>query len=150
MKINYLRHSPTVFAGITVVGLAILSFNVYHGWWSLPVTDSVVMPTGNNVVATTASPIRFLEDRVKQDPDDFVAYNKLAAYYLQILRETGNLAYLDLASRAARASLYAIPAEQNTGGLAAIAQAEYASHNFAAARDHATQLTKLAPGKSYS
>jgi tetratricopeptide (TPR) repeat protein len=31
-----------------------------------------------------------------------------------------------------------------------IAQAEYAAHNFAAARDHATQLTKLAPAKSYS
>lgn len=149
MKINYLRHSQAVFAGITVV-VAMLSFNVCHGWWSLPATDSVVMPTGNNVVATTASPIRFLEDRVKQDPGDFVAYNKLAAYYLQLMRETGNLAYLDLTFRAARSSLAAIPAKQNTSGLAAIAQAEYASHNFAAARDHALQLTKLAPGKSYS
>ncbi len=156
MKINYLRHSPTVLVGITAIGLAMLSFNAHYGWWSSPATDSVVTPhttvaptSGNNAIATV-SPIRFLEVRVKQDPDDFVAYNKLAAYYLQLVRETGNLAYLDLTSRAARASLSAIPAEQNTGGLAALAQAEYASHNFAKARDHAIQLTKLEPGKSHS
>lgn len=156
MKINYLRHSPTVLVGITAIGLAMLSFNAHYGWWSSPATDSVVTPhttapsTSDNNAIATVSPIRFLEVRVKQDPDDFVAYNKLAAYYLQLSRETGNLAYLDLTSRAARASLAAIPAEQNTGGLAALAQAEYASHEFAKARDHATQLTKLDPGKSYS
>ena len=66
----------------------------------------------------------FLEDRVKQDPDDFVAYNKLAAYYLQNLRETGNIAYLDLTYRAAHALLVAVPMEQNIGGLAALTQAE--------------------------
>ncbi len=93
--------------------------------------------------------IRFLEERVKKDPLDFIAYNKLAGYYLQRQRETGNVTYLDLATRAARASLAAIPAEQNTGGLAALAYAEYSAHNFAAARDHALRLTELAPGKSY-
>ena len=35
----------------------------------------------------TMSAIRFLEDRVKRDPDDLIAYNKLAAYYLQLQRE---------------------------------------------------------------
>ena len=34
--------------------------------------------------------IRALEQRVKQDPDDFIASNKLANYYLQLQRETGN------------------------------------------------------------
>src|SRR5262249_42906888 len=55
----------------------------------------------------------------------------------------------DLASRAAHASLAAIPAEQNVGGLSALAYAEFASHDFARARDHALQLMKLDPGKSY-
>ncbi|HXG65061.1 MAG TPA: tetratricopeptide repeat protein, partial [Blastocatellia bacterium] len=83
------------------------------------------------------------------DPEDFIFYNKLAGYYLQFLRETGNLNYLDLASRAARASLNVLPPEMNTGGLAMLAQVELASHEFASARDHATQLTKLEARKSY-
>src|SRR6266705_6242017 len=96
------------------------------------------------------SAIRFLEDRVKRDPDDIIAYNKLAGYYLQRLRETGGLNYLDLASRAAHASLKAISADiGNTGGLAALAQVEYASHEFAASRDHARELIQSDAGKSY-
>lgn len=93
--------------------------------------------------------IRFLEDRVRRDHDDFIAYNKLAGYYLQRQRETGSLDYLDLALRAARGSLAAMSPETNVGGLAALAQAEYASHDFASARDHAIQLTRLDRAKSY-
>src|SRR5687767_13110813 len=61
----------------------------------------------------TMASIRFLEDRVRRDPEDLIAYNKLAAYYLQLNRETGDVKYLELASRAARASLKVLPAEQN-------------------------------------
>src|SRR5436309_15683628 len=93
--------------------------------------------------------IRFLEERIKRDPEDFIAANKLAGQYLQRVRETGDVTYLNLALKAARASLSTLPAEQNTGGLTALAQAEYASHEFAAARDHALELTKLEPNKSY-
>src|SRR5437762_710545 len=79
--------------------------------------------------------IRFLEERVKRDPEDFIAYNKLAGQYLQRVRETGDLTYLNLAAKAAHASLATLPAEQNTGGLTALAQVEYSSHEFTAARD---------------
>jgi tetratricopeptide (TPR) repeat protein len=92
--------------------------------------------------------IRSLEEKVRQHPDDFVAYTKLAGYYLQRQRETGSIEYLTLAERAARASLTVMPPEQNYGGLAALAQAEYALHNFAAARDHATRLTEVNATKS--
>jgi tetratricopeptide (TPR) repeat protein len=92
--------------------------------------------------------IRSLEEKVRQHPDDFVAYTKLAGYYLQRQRETGSIEYLTLAERAARASLTIMPPEQNYGGLAALAQAEYALHNFAAARDHATRLTEVNATKS--
>ncbi len=97
----------------------------------------------------TDGAIRFLEDRVKRDPADFIAQNKLAGYYLQKLRETGRTTYLALASRAAKASLAAIPAEQNVGGLVALTQVELASHHFAASRDHAKQLVEREPRKSY-
>ena len=59
--------------------------------------------------ATVEATTRFLENRVKQDPEDFIAYNKLATRYLQRLRETGDLTYVTLASRAAEASLAILP-----------------------------------------
>ncbi len=99
--------------------------------------------------ATNESAIRFLENRVKSDPEDFSANNKLAALYLQKLRETGNVAYLDLTFRAARASLASVPEVRNAGGLAALAQAEFAAHDFVSAKEHALRLIKLEPRKSY-
>lgn len=97
----------------------------------------------------TEQAIRFLEERVRRDPEDFSAQNRLAGYYLQRLRETSNLGFLEMAAATARASLAALPAEVNTGGLTALALSEHAAHNFAAARDHAVRLTKLEPSKSY-
>ncbi|MCA1622755.1 MAG: tetratricopeptide repeat protein [Acidobacteria bacterium] len=97
----------------------------------------------------TVKTIRFLEDKVKRDPEDFSANNKLAGQYLQRLRETGDFQYLDLTFRAARASLASVPEVRNPGGLAALAQAEFAAHDFANARDHAVRLTEIEPGKSY-
>lgn len=109
----------------------------------------IQIPKTQSSVAVNDS-IRFLEERVKRDPEDFIAHNKLASEYLQKVRETGDVTYLNLASRAAHASLEILPAEQNKGGLVALAQVEYSSHNFADAHDHALQLTKLEPNKSYS
>jgi len=93
--------------------------------------------------------IRYLERRVKDDPENFVAYNKLAGYYLQRMRENGSITYLDLAGRAARASLAALPAERNTGGLAMLAQVELAAHDFTRAREHGSRLRELDPGASF-
>src|SRR5258706_1955743 len=105
-------------------------------------------PLSNNpALSTSATPlrgaetsmtaVRFLEDRVKDDPDDLVALNKLANYYLQLYRETYDVKYLSLALRSARSSLQVLGADQNLGGLDALAQSEYATHDFIAARDHA-------------
>lgn len=99
--------------------------------------------------AATLSAIRFLEDRVKKDPDDFIAFNKLAERYLQKLRETGDLSYLDLANRTAQASLKAMPAEQNITGLSLQAQVACATHEFGLAREYAQKLVELEPHKSY-
>jgi len=106
--------------------------------------------TASSQFAVEKETIRFLEDRVKKDPEDFIAHNKLAQQYLQRLRETGDLTYLNLAMKAARTSLATLPPEQNVGGLTASAQVEFASHDFAAARDHAFRLTQLEPKKGYT
>lgn len=133
------------------IGLVVLALNACGGGRSSATNVPpvpVAAPLANDT-DTTESAIRFLEDRVKRDADDFIAYNKLVGYYLQRQRETGSLTYLDLASRAARASLAAIPAEQNVGGLTGLAMAAYGSHDFAGAREHALRLAQLDPSKSY-
>ena len=91
---------------------------------------------------------RFLEERVARDPDDFLAWNRLADHSLQLLREDGNLEWLTSATHAAEESLRAVPAEQNPGGLVARARTELAGHRFAAARASAIALRKLMPGKT--
>src|SRR5262245_8892179 len=123
------------------------------GLSSAPSNPSTIPPPAARPVPANADgseqAIRSLEDRVKRDPDDFIALNKLTGYYLLRLRETGNATWLDLAARAARSSLKAIPAEQNLGGLSLLAQVEFAAHDFASARDHAEQLLQLEPRKGY-
>ena len=99
--------------------------------------------------ATSEITIRFYENKIKNDPEDSGANNRLAGLYLQKLRETGSAQYLELAFRAARASLASVPEVRNSGGLAAIAQAEFASHDFISAKEHALRLIELEPSKSY-
>jgi len=113
-----------------------------------PVSVPPAAPINSDDKATGQA-LRFLEERVKNDPEDFSANGKLAGLYLQKLRETGNAQYLELAFRAARASLDSVPEIRNAGGLAALAAAEFAAHEFTNARDHAARLTELEPGKSY-
>ena len=93
--------------------------------------------------------IRFYENKIKNDAEDFSANNKLAGLYLQKLRETGDVTLLNLAFRAARTSLDSVPDVRNSGGLAALALAEFASHEFSKARGHAVRLIELEPTKSY-
>lgn len=94
--------------------------------------------------------ILFLEERVKRDPEDYIAYNKLASEYLQQMRETGDVNFLILASRAAKTSLEILPAHQNKEGLAVLALVKYSSHEFAESRDHAKQLIELDPNKGFA
>ncbi|CAN5406243.1 hypothetical protein BH20VER3_BH20VER3_07560 [soil metagenome] len=96
----------------------------------------------------TETALRFYLARVRRDPEETRSQNALAELYLRRVRETGNEDHLPLALKAARASLASVAAEQNSGGLTALALAEFANHDFAAARDHAEQLVALHPKKS--
>ena len=102
-------------------------------------------------VAVAADPgdsgIRFLENRVRRDPDDFIAWNQLAERYHRELRRTGDDRFIRLEIEAAEKSLKAIPAPQNPAGLAALAQARLTAHRFAEARAAAEQLRGILPGK---
>lgn len=110
----------------------------------IPSTRSLARGNENTMMA-----VGFLEDRVKSDPDDIVALNKLSNYYLQLHRETADVEYLAQALRAAQSSLKTLPADQNLSGLRALAQAEYETHDFTSARDHAHELTEYEPRRSF-
>jgi tetratricopeptide (TPR) repeat protein len=90
--------------------------------------------------------VRFLLDRVKRDPDDFLVENMLASSMLQKVRETGNADYLERARRSAELSLASVPVERNAGGLGARARVEMAEHDFVKARDDGLRLTQIDPG----
>ena len=94
----------------------------------------------------SAEMVRFLLDRVKRDPDDFLAENMLASSMLQKVRETGNADYLERAKRSAELSLASVPVERNAGGLSARARVEMAEHDFVAARDDGLRLVQIDPG----
>src|SRR6266540_3741090 len=52
-------------------------------------SSSITVPAARPVPVSadgSEQAIRFLEDRVKKDPDDFIALNKLTGYYLLRLR----------------------------------------------------------------
>lgn len=147
-----MRNLEKRFGLLILVLVLALSSSACGGSSSSSDTSVPVVPAATPIAtdaSSSESAIRFLEDRVKKDKDDFIAYNKLAGYYLQRVRETGDLNYLELATRAAKSSLEILPPEQNISGLAALAQAEFTSHEFTASRDHAQQLVSLDPKKSY-
>ena len=139
---------------LALAALCAMACSGCGGWWAAPRT-SASPPAPPRVVAAPLDAgsdelvIRSLEEKVKADPEDFIAHNKLAGYYLRRQRETGEASYLALAARAAEASLAVLPAEHNPGGLALLAQSAYAAHDFAAARDHAERLAAIAPRESY-
>jgi tetratricopeptide (TPR) repeat protein len=145
--------SPLLLVSLSIYLVALGSAGCGNAHSSAPSdSSSVTIPAASPVPAGAEGSepaIRFLEDRVKRDPDDFIALNKLAGYYLLRLRETGNATWLDLATRSARNSLKAIPAERNLSGLSLLAQAEMSAHDFVSARDHAEQLTRLDSRKGY-
>jgi Tfp pilus assembly protein PilF len=66
-------------------------------------SSSVVTPSNTPPVRprlrgndATMMAVGFLEERVKSDPDYIVALNKLAAYYIQLHRETEDVSYLEV------------------------------------------------------
>src|SRR5215813_875513 len=136
-----------------ILGLTILPLAVYLVSWavtSLLANGSIppASPLPSDEAANRQS-ILFLEQRTKTDPEDFIAQNKLARYYLQRVRETGDLTYLKLAAQATETSVNTLPPEHNLDGLAELTQVELTSHEFLAARDHALQLSELQPDKSF-
>jgi tetratricopeptide (TPR) repeat protein len=138
--------------GLRTIVFIILSFFVlgasrsrelWSSWHQTSFAPTLRVPSASDEAAESHELIGFLEARVRRDPGDADVYSNLADLYLQRLRETGALEDLGLALRAAHKSLAIVPAVRNTDGLTSLALAEFASHDFGAARDHARQLAQL-------
>ncbi len=122
---------------------------------------TVAEPPGSTLPASTPARVdafteqrnaehtrRFLEERVKRDPEDVTALNRLVSVNLQLMRATGRFSYLALAGIAARQSAAVLTDETNPGGLAALARVSFESHRFGEARDFARRMTVAAPARA--
>lgn len=113
---------------------------------AVPLPRPALLPADS---AAAAAALHWLERRTERDPEDIMALNMLGSRYLERMRETGNATYVQLAASAAQRSLATLPAERNPGALNVLTKVEFATHDFSAARDHARQLTQLAPEEAY-
>jgi tetratricopeptide (TPR) repeat protein len=137
-----LRATVFIILSFFVLG-ASRSRELWTSWHHTSSAPLLRVPSASDEAADSREVIAFLEARVRRDPGDADIYSKLAGLYLQQLRETGALGDLGLALQAAHKSLAIVPAVRNTDGLTSLALAEFASHDFRAARDHARQLAQL-------
>lgn len=91
--------------------------------------------------------VNSLEARIKNDPQDFIAANRLGDALLRRSRWTGRLDDLRRAAEVAELSVKAVGVDLNPGGLAAKAQVALANHRFSEARDIARELASRMTGK---
>ncbi len=137
-----LRAAVFIVLSCLVLG-ASRSSDLWAAWHRSSPAPLRGLPSASDDAAESREVIGFLERRIRRDPGDSDVYSKLAGLYLQQLRETGALEDLGLALRAAHASLAIVPSVRNTDGLTSLALAEFASHEFGPARDHARKLAQL-------
>jgi tetratricopeptide (TPR) repeat protein len=97
---------------------------------------------------TTNGIIAFWEQRVRDNPGDFVAYNNLADGYLRRARETGDVSDYGRAEASVHASLEELSAEHNYTALALQASLHNVKHEFEAARRVAQRALAIRPDDS--
>ena len=94
----------------------------------------------------TDNRIRFFQKKIKEDPDYYVSYNRLASAYLQKARESGDLTYYELAEKTIQKSLQLESVHPEAAGTFGLASAiDFAEHKFQEAADQAEQALKLNP-----
>ena len=145
---------PRIVLVATAIILGVAAQGAVRLWRPVSLEESAPLALKPAIAApisaaesATDEAIRFYCARVQRDPLEARSQTALAESYLQRARETGNEDALLPALAAARASLEAVPAARNAGGLMALAHAEFANHAFAAARQRAQELIELDPSK---
>ena len=90
--------------------------------------------------------IREEQARVARDPDYFASYNRLASVYAQKARETGDIAYFELAEAALKQSLKLESTHDEAApGWTQLATVHLAEHRFREAGEDAEKAIALSP-----
>src|SRR5271167_1466605 len=70
--------------------------------------------TGLGAISGTDERIAALQNQVKESPDDYARYDYLGAAYFQKARETGDVAYYELAEKTLSRSVALMPKNSST------------------------------------
>ena len=101
------------------------------------------LPVTNTAASTADQVVRFLEDRLQRDPDDFIAAGKLGHAYLQQARENGTLDSYPKAERMFRLVLKWTPDSYPAG--VALGSVLVSQHRFREAAALSGKLTSEYP-----
>jgi tetratricopeptide (TPR) repeat protein len=111
--------------------------------------DSPTAPPVQGQPRETDNVIRFFQWKISQDPDDYFNYDRLGVAYIRKARETGDVSYYNLASKALEKSLdlqsthpEASPATKH------LATVYYAEHRFVESLALAQKAIELNPRDS--
>jgi len=103
----------------------------------LPDADAIDGSSLKNVPPVSEA-IQFVQDRIKQNPNDAVSYSLLGELYIRQARETGDVSGYERAEAFLQKSLDLIPGYAPAGS--SLASIYYARHEFEEALDLATRV----------
>ncbi|ONI80304.1 hypothetical protein ALI22I_43910 [Saccharothrix sp. ALI-22-I] len=124
-----------VVGGIALLVTAVSSF---------PTSEAPAQPAGAVVEVASHRTVSALQDKLRRTPSDAGAWAALGTAYVEQARITGDPSYYEKAQGALDTSMQHQPAGNGFAlvGLGALANAR---HDFAAARDYASQAEALLP-----
>ncbi|MEP7215742.1 MAG: tetratricopeptide repeat protein [Anaerolineaceae bacterium] len=129
---------------LPLAALALAAFLIVRNVTGDDGTTSSLATVGANHSEVLAANIAFFEDRVIETKDS-LSYNKLTNFYLQRVREAGDVSDVRRAELSATKSLEAAPGDY--AGLVNMALVRIAQHDFAAAATLATSAHEVIPSR---
>jgi tetratricopeptide (TPR) repeat protein len=98
-------------------------------------------------ISSTDRQIKALQQRVRKAPEDYSGYDKLGAAFFQKARETGDIAYYDLAEQTLKKSLDLVPQDFRAADpLVHMCQVYMGEHRFADVLAYAQKAIALGSG----
>jgi len=126
--------------------LTILTFCVAAAW-SQTSPPRPVEPKRPSFASETDKQIQTLQDRVKEAPVDYAGYDGLGSAYFQKARETGDIAYYDLAEQTLKKALALAPQDFRAADpLVHMALVYMGEHRFSDALAYAQKAIGLGSG----
>ncbi|TMB71158.1 MAG: tetratricopeptide repeat protein [Chloroflexi bacterium] len=138
--------SVLLLAGSLLLALALLLLSYRQ---LIGRENGAVAPAPKDALAATNGVISFWEQRVHDNPGDFIGYDKLAEAYARRARATNDVSDYSRAEAAARASLRELPGD-NYNALAMLASLQATKHDFQGALETAQRAIVVDPVDPYA